>query len=112
MSPQNITIAVRNANSWQKGAVYGFHIDGNRIYHTRTNVKIDVCTYNRTTQGTSIATLTNTSILPDALEWALVCGMIALLVRDGAFESQATIYANYFNGVLADIAQGQMAQAA
>jgi hypothetical protein len=110
MSAQNITIKTRNANSWQRCAIYGYRIVGRRMYHTRTNVKIDVCTYNRTTQGTSIATLTNASFLPDALEWAMVCGMVALLTRDGAFESQAQIYANYYNQVLRDLAP--MAKAA
>jgi hypothetical protein len=71
------------------------------MYHTRTNVKIDVCTYNRTTQGTSIATLTNASFLPDALEWALVCGMVALLVLEMVrLRARRKMYANYFNQVL------------
>jgi hypothetical protein len=112
MSAQDITIKTRNANSWQRCAIYGYRIVGRRMYHTRTNVKIDVCTYNRTTQGTSIATLTNASFLPDALEWAFICGMVELLVRDGAFESQAKMYADYFNGVLDDLGPAQLAQAA
>lgn len=110
MSLDDITIQTRNANGWQRCAVYGHRVVGTRLYHTRTSAKLDVCTYNRTTQGTAIATLTNTSFLPDALEWAFVCGMVALLVRDGAFEAQAKLYAEYFGGVLDDL--GTLARAA
>jgi hypothetical protein len=110
MSLQDIIIKTRNANSWQKCEVYGYNIVGSRLYHTRSNAKIDVCTYNRTVQGTAIATLTNSSFLPDALEWAFVCGMVALLVRDGAFESQAALYANYFNQILDELGPAQLAQ--
>jgi hypothetical protein len=109
MSLQDITVKARNAGSWQKGEVYGCRIIGTRLYHTRTSAKLDVCTYNRTTQGTAIATLTNTSFLPDALEWAFICGMVALLVRDGAFETQAKLYAEYFSGVLDDLGPAEAA---
>jgi hypothetical protein len=36
------------------------------------NVTLDVCVYNRATQTTRIATVTNTILLPDALEEAYV----------------------------------------
>lgn len=106
MSMDDIRISVRNANSWRVTDIYGYKIDGGRIFHTRTNVKIDVCTYNRTTQATAIATLTNPILLPDALESAYVAGMVSLLVRDDAFIQQAQVYSGYFADALNSIAQG------
>jgi len=100
MPIQDIRIAVRNANSWLVSPIYGFHVVGNRMHHTRTNVKMDVCTYNRSTRATAIDTLTNPILLPDAAEEAYVCGMVSLLVRDDAFTGQAQIYRNYFENTL------------
>jgi hypothetical protein len=104
----DIQAAVRNANSWVITPQYGYRIIGNRIHHTRTNVIIDVCTYNRTTRQTAIDTLTNPTLLPDAAEEAMVCGIVSMLIRDDAFTAQSQIYRNYFNEALA----GQLAQAA
>lgn len=100
----DIRIAVRNANSWALVPTYGYKIDGGRIFHTRTNVKIDVCTYNRTTQAA--LGITNSMLLPDPLEEALVCGITSMLVRDDAFTQQAAIYRGYYNDALNSIAQG------
>lgn len=97
---------VRNANSFYRAASYFYKIDGVRIEHTRTNVTIDVCVYNRTTQQTAINTLTNNTVLPDALEEALVCGAVSYLVRDDAFSAQAALYRTYFQDTLAMIARG------
>lgn len=104
MAMDDIRIAVRNANSWVLVPIYGYKIDGGRIFHTRTNVKIDVCTYNRTTQAA--LGITASMLLPDPLEEALVAGMVSLLVRDDAFTAQAQVYRGYFNDALASIAQG------
>lgn len=101
MPLQDIRIAVRNAGSWVLVPVYGFQIVGSRMHHTRTNVKADVCTFNRTTRQTAIDTLTNSILLPDAAEEAYVCGITSMLVRDDAFTAQAQIYRNYFNETLA-----------
>lgn len=106
MAMDDIRVAVRNANSWLLVPIYGYKIDGGRIFHTRTNVKIDVCTYNRTTRQTAIDTLTNPILLPDVLEEAYVCGMLSLLVRDDAFMPQAQVYRGYFQDTLNSIAQG------
>lgn len=106
MAIDDIRIAVRNSNSWLVTPIYGYKIDGGRIFHTRTGVIIDVCTYNRTTQATSIGTLTNNMLLPDALEEAMVSGIVSLLVRDDAFMPQASLYRGYFNDALQSIAQG------
>lgn len=106
MALDDIRIAKRNANSWLLAPVYGYKIDGRRIFHTRTNVKIDVCIYNRAARETAIGTLTNQILLPEVLEEAYVCGIVSMLVRDDAFTGQAAIYRGYFNDALASIAQG------
>lgn len=104
MAMDDIRIAVRNAGSWVLVPIYGYKIDGRRIFHTRTNVKIDVCTYNRTTQAA--LGITAAMLLPDALEEALVAGIVSLLARDDAFMAQAQVYRGYYNDVLNSIAQG------
>lgn len=100
MALQDIRISVRNAGSWVISPIYGYQIIGNRLHHTRTSALIDVCTYNRATQATAIATLTNPILLPDAAEEAYVCGMVNMLVRDDAFMAQASVYRNYFDSTL------------
>lgn len=75
---------IRNANSWRKGAIYAYDIDDSRIFHTRTNVKIDVCTYDAATQRTAIDA-NSAMLLPDVLEEALVSGGAAYLGKDNGF---------------------------
>jgi hypothetical protein len=97
---------VRNAASFPTGSnIYHYHIDGNRIYHTRTNVVIDVCVYNRATQ---LAALTGNAdiLLPDVLGEAYVCGAVSYLVRDDEFTGQAELYRAYFNDTLSMIRGG------
>lgn len=106
MSLDDIRIAVRNSNSWVLVPVYGYKIDGNRIHHTRTNIKIDVCTYNRTTRATAIGTLTNSILLPDVLEEAYVSGIVSMMVRDDAFMQQAQVYRAYLYETLQMIDKG------
>lgn len=97
---------VRNAASFPTGgSIYHYNIDGARMYHTRPNVVIEVCIYNRITQLTAISANTN-MLLPDVLGEALICGAVAFLVRDDEFGGQAAIYAAYFASTLAMIAQG------
>lgn len=105
-SLETIRRRVENPGTFFVASVYWYKIDGQRIYHTRTNVKLDCCVYNRATQQTSIGTLTNNTILPDVLEEALVCGAVSYLVRDDAFSAQAKTYRAYFHETLAMITQG------
>lgn len=88
---------IRNANSWRKGVIYAYHIDDNRIFHTRTNVKIDVCTYDAATQRAAIDSNAN-MLLPDSLEEALVCGGAAYLGKDE--------YSGFFAATVNTIRQG------
>lgn len=104
-SPAYIAKRVKNSNTFFKVAVYHYCIDGDRILHTRTVVKIRVCIYDRATQRTAIAANT-AMLLPDAVEGALVCGALAQLVRDDEFTGQASVYAAYFQEYLKQIDTG------
>lgn len=88
---------VRDANDWLITPIYAYHIDDERIFHTRDNVKIDVCTYNATTQRTAIDSNSN-MLLPDPLEEALACG--------GAMYLGKTEYAGYFEAAISAIRSG------
>lgn len=102
---ENIQRIVDNTDSRYLMQHYFYRIDGQRIYHTRTGVKIDCCIYDGDTQTTAINA--NTAVLlPFILEEAYVCGTVAMLFRDDEMMSQAQSYASYFNNTLASIAQG------
>jgi hypothetical protein len=96
-----------NANTQFKCPVYWYNITGNRIEHTRTNVKVEVCGYSRSTQSTTFDANGNI-LLPDALEYAYVCGAVSMLVRDDEWKEQSQIYASYFNNALTQISKGQV----
>lgn len=104
-SKETIRRRVRNANSYFRSPPYYFCIEGNRIYHTRTTVVIDVCIYDRGTQSTNLGN-NSAMLLPDVLDEALICGAVSLLVRDDEFTGQAAIYRAYFNDTLKMIGGG------
>lgn len=104
-SPETIRRRVRNANSFFRAPAYYYCIEGNRIFHTRTTVTIDVCVYDRASQSTNLDA-NSAMLLPDVLDEALVAGAVSMLVRDDEFTGQAAIYRAYFNDTLKMIAGG------
>lgn len=97
---------VRNASYFPTGSnIYHYDIDDRRIYHTRSNVVIDVCVYDRADQLTAL-TSNAFMLLPDVLDEALVCGAVASMVRDDEFSGQASIYAAYFASTLEMVRNG------
>lgn len=108
MPIDDVRRAARNANAWVVTPVYGYSVVGNRIEHTRTNVVVEVCTYNRTTRATAAAALTNNILLPDALEEAYVAGMVSLTVRDDAFSAQAALNRTYYREAISQLERGQV----
>lgn len=96
-----------NSNAWRKSSVYWFKIIGQRIHHTRANVVIDVCVYDASTQKTAIGNNSN-MLLPDVLAPALVCGALALLLRDSQFAEQAGSFAALFTAQEEAIRQGSV----
>lgn len=85
--------------------VYQYSLAGDSILHTRTSVYIEVCVWDYTTRQAAIVANGNI-LLPDVLAEAIICGAIALLVRDDEFMAQAEVYATYFSTALAAIRGG------
>lgn len=92
-----ISRRVDNPGTFFKVGVYWCRVEGQRVFHTRTNVVFDCCFYDGPArQAAVIASLSAPSILPDPLQEAVVCGMTSLFVRDDAFVQQAQIYRGYY----------------
>lgn len=72
---EEIRRLVDNPNGWRVLPVYAFHIEPPRIFHTRPNVKIDVCVYDVAAQKIAIAANAIT-LFPDA-EGAYVSALSA-----------------------------------
>lgn len=85
--------------------VYQYSLSGDSIVHTRTTAYIEVCVWDYTTRQAAIVANGNI-LLPDVLAEAIICGAIALLVRDDEFTAQAEVYATYFTTALAAIRGG------
>lgn len=97
---------VRNASYFPTASnIYHYNVDDRRVYHTRTNVVIDVCVYSRATQLAALTANSN-MLLPDVLDEALICGAVAFMVRDDEFSGQAATYAAYFATAISMIQQG------
>ena len=62
---------VRNANNHYLLPVYWYKFDGGVVRHTRTNITIEVCSYDRAAQSTAL-NANSAMLLPDALGSALV----------------------------------------
>lgn len=93
--------------TWRVYPLYYYNIgDGLRIEHTRTNVKMECCTYSRNDQITSWNGLGNVP-LPSVLEPAIVSRAISLMTKDGAFVDQAAIYRTYSNQAELNIRAGK-----
>lgn len=85
--------------------VYQYGLTGDSIVHTRTTVKIEVCVWDYASQVV-LFNANSAMLLPDVLTEAVICGAIALLVRDDEFTAQAGIYAEYFATTLTAIRGG------
>ena len=97
---------VRRVNRLTTGMpAYLYCIDGRRIYHTRTNVTIEVCSYNRAVQLTAL-NANGAMLLPDVLAPGIIARAVSLLTRDDALANQAKIYRDYSNEALEMIRKG------
>lgn len=85
--------------------VYQYSLTGDTIVHTRTTAYIEVCVWDYTTRQAALVANGNI-LLPDVLAEAIICGAIALLVRDDEFTLQAGIYAGYFAETITAIRGG------
>jgi hypothetical protein len=81
--------------------------DGTTIYHTRSKVIIECCAYDRAPEVARVAHASNTMLLPDVLEGALVCGSVwRLSNKQGVYADAAAPLAAYYNAVQAQLMQG------
>lgn len=84
---------------------YLYRFDDNRIRHTREDVVIGVCVYNRATQLTAFGA-NGEMLLPDVLEGPIVYRAVSILTKETAFADQAGVYATYANDALRRIREG------
>ncbi len=90
-SPRELSVVrmrANNENSMFQAAAYIYALDGSKIYHSRTNVKIDVATFTR-------GTFTGNIKVQDHQVGALVDGALGMLF---AKEEAYITAAQYHNG--------------
>ena len=106
---EDVQLRALNPNSMFKLAVYQYSIVGDRIFHTRTSVIVDVCGYER--PDTDNLDLESDILLPDVLGPAIVQGAIGECFRDDEYLSQAgraaEIYQAWITALRAGMAQIQ-----
>lgn len=106
---ETIRRRLRTSALW-KIPVFQYSMLGDSIIHTRPTVRIEVCVYDYLNQ--QAAMLANDDmLLPDIYGEAIICGAIAMLVRDDEFRAQAGDYATYFTETLAAIRGGETIKA-
>lgn len=104
----NIQRIIDNAGSRYLLQSYFFNRTLQRIYHTRTSVKLDCCFYDGDAQTTAINN--NTAVLlPTISEEAYVNGTVAMMFRDDELKGQAAQYAQYFQNTLDSFVPVQLA---
>lgn len=91
--------------AWRIYDLFCYAIDGNRIWHTRPSVLINVCIYDRTTQLTAWNAAGNT-VLPDATEPIITSVALSLMVKELSNVVGAEIYSKYADAGLQGIRAG------
>lgn len=106
---EDVQLRALNPNSMFKLPVYQYAILGDRIFHTRSTVIVDVCGYER--PDTDTLDLESNILLPDVLGPAMVQGAIAECFRDDEYLQQSSrageIYQAWISGLRAGMAQIQ-----
>lgn len=85
--------------------VYLYRLDGQRIRHTRTNVVIEVCYFDREVRLAAFNTNLN-MLLSDVLEFPIVARAVSILTKETAFADQAAVYDRYATSALMRIRDG------
>lgn len=111
-TPRNIAIIQRrvdNPNGMHPiGVDYHYCIEGSRIYHTRSAVKIDAPVFDAVAEQPLVTTATGTIKVRDILAPLLVWGSIAVLAaaENAAMPQSASIYGAAFSQGLDNIKRG------
>jgi hypothetical protein len=104
----NIQRIIDNAGSRYLLQSYFYNRTRDRIYHTRTTVKIDCCFYDAVTQETAIDN-DSAVLLPFASKEAYVNGAVTMFVRDDEFVNQSQLYRANFQNALDSFVPVQLA---
>ena len=88
--------------------LYYYSLSDERIFHTRTNVIIGVCTYDHAAELTAIATPSNPVKVPESVGSVLVSGAVAMIAANESpgLAPLAQAHAEYFSSNIALIRQG------
>lgn len=105
---ENIQRIIDNAGSRYLISEYFYNRTRQRIYHTRTSVKIDCCFYDGAAQTAAIDN-NSAVLLPFVTEEAYVNGTVAMLVRDDEFMAQSARYRENFQNTLESFVPAQLA---
>jgi len=105
MPVQIVQTIVENPDLQLKGDYHYYEIVDDRLYHTRTNAKIDVVTFSAPDILTAIGGNGDAPI-PDACLDVAWTGLVSTLFVDDEFLGQAQICAQYFENCLAEIKAG------
>lgn len=92
------------AASWMILHVYEYAILDKRVYHTREEVIVDVCAYER--PDTDSLDLTSDILLPDILGPAIAQGAIAECYRDDEYMEQAARAGAIYSGWVSALKAG------
>lgn len=85
---------------------YYFKQVSDRLWHTRTNVVMDVCTFSASDELTAISANGDAPV-PDAVLDLCWTGLVSTLFVDDEFLNQAEKCERYFQASLVDISQGK-----
>lgn len=97
MPTQTISDIVNGAPTYfGSGNFYYYNITGNFIRHTRTNVFLQGCVWDYTTQSTAYDNASGTSPLPQALETVWLDGVAARAAQVGWVEDKTGYYAQMY----------------
>lgn len=83
-----------------------YYIDGGYIYHTAAFVKLNCCTYERSTVAALVTSGGNIS-LPDILVDAIVAGAVAECIIEDKGSGQAAYFMKRFEAAIESIRNGQ-----
>jgi hypothetical protein len=104
---QVIQTIVDDTDNFLKRNYYYYDIVDRIIYHTQTNVNIDVCTFSASDELGVIASNGNIPV-PDACLAMAVDGIAARMIVDDEFFTQAQVFNSYYQAGLALYRSGGM----
>lgn len=100
MPLREVVLRATNSGSFFKNETYWFNITGGTVYHTRTNVIIEVCQYSESAQRAILAA-NGDFFLPDDIQAGVVDESLRQAFRDDEFIQQQNSFGLISDGFLA-----------